>query len=388
MSDKPRRPNPGQNRPNIKRPVKRADAPKATPVEKATPASAGDASATNAPQKEIPKKEIPKKEKVERAPKPTKPEKEKKKSNVFLIILVLLLLIGIGVLSFFFYDTDKKAKTDIEKLTKERTELEKAKSVQTNTLDSLSNVMDKQLELIGLLKGDTTALAEKLRDIKRKYRIALNSNVPLRQKNAALAKVKEQYERLLQEQDTELLRLRALTGEQQIFITELKDTISGKNLKISNNLKTISEQSDVIDEGQILRVESAQVYVLGKNPAKPIIDKKSKGFVSKVIKSLVIKLNIAPNRIAEETKKTFYAVLKEPSGIGLTGSLAGGTFDDAQGKTLYWTMKSEKTYSKSGIEVQLSWFKDPSYAFKKGTNSIDIYCEGHKIGTQEFIIKK
>lgn len=406
MEDNANKPNPGAGKPNPESGTpsggstptgnqagkspdsKPTGAPK--PAEN-KPAAAGSGAPQSAPAgtdskkpnvKQDPKAAKPgKPEKKQRPPKEPK-EKKKRGGTIILLILTLLMAGGAGTMGYLYYEKNKEqGETSVELDTKKQEAIQLQKQVEA-MIDSI----DIKKAEIRSLTSDTIRLFNQLDSVKLAYQKLRRSSGWAFQQANEYKKFKAEYTLLLQQQDSELLKLRAIRDEQMKNITELKTTVAEKETIISEKEQVIEEQSETIKDGQVLAAADFKAYAINSK-GKTKFDLKEKGYKSKDLDKLKVDFSVAPNKIAEENVKTYYMVLKEPSGVGLSGNLAGGTFKDINGKTLYFASKKDDTYSRSGKTLSVVYDKEPSYEFKAGNNIIEIYCEGHMIGSGSFLVK-
>ncbi len=370
-----------------------ANQPPQKPGAPQKPAAAGDAKpAPQDPAKKPEQKPDPKaKAKESKPPKKEKPKKSKERKDneragkagtIVLIILIILMTAGAGVMGYLYYQKYNEQ----ENTAGEVKQLEKQADAYIDSLEARKSE-------IRLLTSDTVRLFQQLDSMKLEYE-AMKKRLASYKYRAndrdravrELNKFKQEYTLLLQQQDSELIKLRAIRDEQMKNITELKETVAQKEDIISEREQTIADQEETIKDGQVLAAADFKAVAINSK-GKIKVDIKNKGYKPKDLDKLKVEFTVQPNKIAEENIKTYYMVLKEPSGVGLSGNLAGGTFKDVNGKTLYFAAKVDDTYSRSGKTVTLVYDKEPSYEFKEGTNLIEVYCEGHMIGSGTFLVR-
>lgn len=398
MEDNANKPNPGagNTNPESGKPTGSGTPPTNdagnTPAPKPTSQPVKPAGSTPNDPKAAAKK--PADEVTKPANKKGKPEKPTKKKNedgaqkksvlaVILLVLTLLMAGGAGVLGYLYYEKNKEQGSTANELVKEKQE---AKQLQKQ-VESLQDSVNIRKDQIRQLTSDTTVLFAKLDSLTQAYKKLRRSSGWAFQQASEYKKFKQEYTLLLQQQDSELIKLRAIRDEQMKNITELKTTVAEKETIISEREQTIVEQEETIKDGQILAAADFKTYAINSK-GKTKFDLKQKGYKSKDIDKLKVDFTVAPNKIAEENVKTYYMVLKEPSGTPLSGNLARGPIKDLKdGKKMSYVSKKDDTYSKAGKSISLVYDKEPSYNFKPGNNIIEIYCEGYLIGSGKFLVK-
>ena len=311
---------------------------------------------------------------------PEVPQKGEKKKNSGLIVLLFLSLAGNAALGYLFYKKHTEATEKTIVIANKTNELNETKK----ELESMEKVMKDQIKQLAELGQDTTEMAEQLRVlIKEKDRL-LAQGIRDRRELKQLRQLKINYEMQLAQQEHDILKYKALAEALQKENVTLKETIVVKQDTIEKKNSIIRDQAATIDLAQILVAEQLQVTPI-KSSGKPHKES-SKGYKAKQIDKVEIKFNLAENKIADVETKEIIIQVKEPSGIPVYDLEFGSGEFKYQGKTQYYTVKEEVLYQRESTDVKAIWTPN-NYIFKTGNYIVEIYAEGHMIGSGTFLVR-
>lgn len=306
------------------------------------------------------------------------PAPAEKKGNGGLIVLIILLVLALGGIGFLFYQNGELS-----------AELEDTKSQLTesnNNVDDLTSDLDAQIEeykvlaaqydSLGYDNSELQDLIAGLEDEKQSLRAQLNSSNADR--NALRRKVKKllaESELTKQEYQEKIERLTfavdSLGEEIDVLYSERADMVI-QNATLEQKVAVAS----------VLRTKNQEIYFLspkGKEVKKDI-------YKASKIKTLIVKCNLEKNAVAAQDKKDFVLRIVEPSGNVLFSlETGGGSFEDANGETKFYTQKTNFLYDNSGQPLNFTYEKGDQYL--AGDHKVEIYAEGYKIWEGSFVIK-
>ncbi len=315
----------------------------------------------------------------------------KKKTDVSKIILVLLVVILLGLNGYQYFLQTKSDKKNQE-LTTTVEQKDERITKQEQSLDSLGVELQKRYEEIAELGGDTAALGAQIRQLAEEKRKISRWAGGLGSKIKKLEAIKRNYTLQLQQQDEELIKLRALTDSLNVENRDLKVTINENK----DSINTLSEENDnlntQVELGRILKAENFKIFAIDKKGKERIQSlnkikglKTAKILKTKYIKDLRVEFNLAPNKIALVETKTVYMQLKQPDGNTLYDLNSGSGEFKADGQQLYYTMKQDVIYEREGTAVEILYNQPTTY--KSGKYTVNIFCEGEFIGSGSFDVK-
>ncbi len=305
----------------------------------------------------------------------TNANSEKKGNKKGLLIgLVLLLLATNGAWIFFSLQQNN----DIEQKTTQITE-------QTVRIDSLHKEfelkiqeLDSMKEAIASLGGDTTRLGEEIRQMQADLAKASRD---ARVYKARYAELQRDINLIKANGDKEIERLTALLTQQDTIIRNQKVTIDQKE----QNISKLNQEKEVLQEkvtyASVLRAEGFMLEAL--NPKGKVHT--GTEIKSKYIDKLRISFQLAENKVADVAEREVILRVIEPDGSALYELSTGGGEFTVGGKQLFYTLKTTTLYDKKAKKIGFEYKKGS--AWKKGTHTFEIYCEGQLIGQTTLVVR-
>jgi hypothetical protein len=304
---------------------------------------------------------------------------EKSDSKKWLIIGFIIVLLGING---FQYYLNMQNKEEIA----EKVELIENKNIeiaqQKNSLDSMVTELEGKIAELQKLNQDYQALESLKAEIeaeRNKWKNKFYSDK--KSVDDLIAKIKA-YEDQLVAKDEEMNKLKsqnetlfAETNTLKKEKNDLGDTIT--SIKV---VKLELEQKVAV--ASILRAENVKVIAVnkkGKENADPDAE-----FKAKKIEKIKITFNLGDNKVAKKENKDIYMRLLEPEGSALYDANGKNTFN-VNGKDIYYTDKQSVLFNNS--KQALSFFYSKGAAWKPGKHTVEIYCEGEKIGEGGFLVR-
>lgn len=311
-----------------------------------------------------------------------KPAVEEKKGGgkKALIITFILILLGVNVFQIYLkLETDKEHTNTI--VGKDAI-IEKKEA----TLDSLHETLRLRAEEIEALGGDIAELEAAMAELEeQKIKLKRSANFAW-SKVKKLEQVKSQYEQLLRLQDDELMRLRPANDS-------LMKELDVKNLAIvekENEISTLSSEKDELSSqvelAQILAADKFKIAYLDKKERLKQWEKVGTPlFKAKSVVKLRVDFKLMPNKVALVENKEVYLQIKDPSGSTVYDLALGSGEFEFEGGQEYYTAKNDVLYDTKGKQVTFVYQKGSPYT--AGNYKINVYCEGHLIGSGKFALK-
>ncbi len=305
----------------------------------------------------------------------------RKNGQKILFVAIIAVLLGLyGILLYWGVDTEKKLEASQE-VTEQQAETIAEKEQELDQLEQRFQAEIEKAQEMGLEITDLKTALESIKEEKEKLK---KDNRNRQSKINALSSKISGYQELLEKRDKDIADLRAQTEKQHEQIQELKGNISEREDNLSEVRNELDEKNAQIKLAQVLSVREFKVK--GKNKKGKIKFEEDQEYRSKDIETLLIDFELAPNKVADVESKTVYMQLHEPSGATVSDALLGGGEFDAEGGTQLYTSKQDVLYENDGTQMTFS-FQPNEYEYKAGRYSVDIFCEGHKIGTGFFRVK-
>lgn len=297
-----------------------------------------------------------------------------------LIIGLILLLLGLNaILLYFNLKVKKEVVVQKQIVAQKDTVINK----YAHQLDSINIVITDKIAIIKELGGDTAELGRIRKELLRDLKSARGARSSDLRKLAQFRAKIEKYTAMLNEKDEEITNLK--TENTQLFeeTAKLKTRIARTEDSIGQLNKTKEVLSSQVAAASILKAENIKFSFIDKR-GKEKTDEENI-FKSKKIDKLKISLLISENRVAKIETKTLYMRLLEPEGAVLYDlSTGGGTFM-VDGKENYFTAKQDFLFDNKQPVLGFTWAKGSP--FKTGQHTIELYCEGFKIGESMFTVK-
>jgi hypothetical protein len=301
---------------------------------------------------------------------------EEKKGNKksLLIALILLLLATNGVWLYFSlqqkHDIEQKT-AKIESQTVRFDSLNKEFTGKLIELDSMKNA-------IAELGGDTTRLGEQIRELEKNFKKASRD---ARNYKAKYAELQNDINIIKANSNKEIDRLKALLAQQDTIIQTQKATIHQKE----ENISKLSQEKEVLQEkvtiAATLKAEGFQLEAINQK-GKVHAGSELK---AKYIDKLRITFTLAENKVADVANREVILRVIEPDGSALYELNTGGGQFEIDGKELFYTLKTTTLYDKQAKKLSFEYKKGSVY--KPGTHTIEVYCEGKKIGETTLVVR-
>jgi predicted nuclease with TOPRIM domain len=305
------------------------------------------------------------------------PNRKEYKGAVIGILAVALL----GTWGYLLYDKNKTSETiqsqqtQIEKITDDKSEIQKNFDASLARLDSLTGYNN---ELEGKLSSKTGEISK----LKNEIRSLLNK------RNASAADLKR-AQSLIAELNTKISGLEEevtrLTNENQQLTTE-KTQLTADKEKLTHDL----DSTNVIKETQAKTIDVASTLYASNINITPVNEVRGKEKVTttaKRVDKLVISFDV-DNRIAQSGQTDVYVAITGPDGKPVTvEALGSGTFTSREeGEKFYTAKVPVEMEAGKRKPVQFAW--KPNSNFQTGNYKIEIYHNGFKIGEGTRSLKK
>ena len=311
------------------------------------------------------------------------PRPQPKNNSRSYLLAALLILAALNVLLLYFYYQERQ-----DNKTKDATIAVKTEEVllAKTKLDSISAQLDAKIAEIQKLGGSVDSLMkvkEQLEKDKRELR-----NVSAFDSKKYNQKIRN-YESLLAEKDAEIARLKEENG----ILTVRNDSLSQENTTLKTERQSLSDSVTVVSSknkelaekvtiAAALRAETITVDAINKRGK----EKDGGSYKAKRIDKIKVSVRLAPNGLAKQEEKTLYMRILDPSGAVISDMATGSgefTYND-QG--MIYTAMQRFTFDNSRQQVDFIYGRG-SQRFNEGRHTIEIYCEGFRIGEGEFTVK-
>jgi hypothetical protein len=314
---------------------------------------------------------------------------KKNGKSLLLAALAILALLNV-VLIYFFYQEREKNKTQTAVIAAKTEEVVTTKM----KLDSLSSQLDLKIAEIQQLGGQVDSLVALKAEIE-KDKAALKSAAGSASVN--LSKYKEKiakYEAILIKKDEDIAKLKeelgiVTTKNQELTQkvggletekTALKQTLDDSVGSLSARNKELAQKVTIASALKAQNVAINAISARGK-------ERDGGSYRAGKIDKLKIDFDLAANPISRSgTREVFIRVLDPEGAILSDMATSSGTFM-ANGRETIYTTKQDVEYNNDGTAASIIYNRGSAQPFKKGDYTIEIYCDGFKIGTGVLKVK-
>ena len=296
---------------------------------------------------------------------------QKKGINKSSIIIALLSIVVIIQSVKIYLDYQQKAEVR-EQLTNTETEL----ATTMQRLTEIKSELDLKIIEIEKLGGDVTELQKARAEIEAQLK---RNNTRSAREIQQLKDRVEGYEELLVLKDNEIEKLKSMNTELFSENKTLKTTQNTLSDSINRLTSTKDELETKVAIASQLKAENITVMaVSGKK-------ERESPFRNRQLEKLKVEFNIAENKVAPiEGKKILVKVTDEDGKVIFDVAKGSGTFI-LDGKEEFYTAAQEILFDNT--KQKLSFFYEKGSDYPSGTYTLDIYTEGYKMGTAQFVVK-
>lgn len=301
---------------------------------------------------------------------------ENKNKNALVYVILGVLVVLLGVLTFMV--TQKEG---VNQGLRKDIAVKESQIKKTNSdLDSLNRELQAKIEEVQKLGGDTTVLREMQRQLQRDiYQVRAakeNDGAQIQELNEKI----KLYMAQLKEKDTEIDRLMEERDRLNKTNTGLRTQISKNQDSLSKIDAVRKDLADKVSSAQILRAEQILLFSIDKKGR----EEENDAFKAKKVDMLGVEFNIGDNKVAKKENKVIMLRVIDPNGNPLSDPATGGGSITLNGKQTVYSMKQSFLFDNNKPKVEFRW--KPANRLVSGSYTVEIYCEGFKIGEAPFEI--
>lgn len=300
------------------------------------------------------------------------------RSRLWLILIIIGLAVGNFVVFYMLWQGKESDKLMYEKLLKDQ------KADSEKDLANLSDKLKEQIQRADRMGEENRSFVDSLQKVLRQVdadRNNLRNTVKVTQEQMKQYKEKiEAYEMLLKKKDQEIEKLR-----------ETANLLYDKNNELKEEKNKLSVEKNEIDQEREKlksKVETAAALKAENMVVNAINDrgKETSGgqYRAKNIAKLNISFNIADNRLAKIGNREVFIRIIEPAGTILANAGTSGKFD-MNGTTGTYTSRQQILFDNSRQTINFQYKRGGEYA--PGRHTVEVYCEGQKIGIGSFEVR-
>lgn len=307
-------------------------------------------------------------------------EAEKKSSNgrkIAVIAAIVALLVINGIQLYLRYSEKNAYEQEIDS---NKEEIAEAMA----SLDSLESELKIRLDLIEELGGEKDSLIAALDEITElKNKAEKNAQYWYGQKKKLDEKL-EGFKQLLVNKDKEIEELKS---QNEILLSENQGLKKDKR-SLNDSLLNLEEQKERLNQkveiASQLKAENIEVRSIDRK-GRISKDRRGSDLRANRLDKLLVKFNIAENKVAKIETKVVYLNVVEPDGKILYDTENGGGTFIMDGKEKFYTLKQDFLFDNKKPKIEFQYVKGSDW--KEGNHKVELYCEGVKIGESPFNVR-
>ncbi len=314
---------------------------------------------------------------------PMEPRPQPKNNSRSFLLAALLILAALNVLLLYFWYQERQ-----DNKTKDATIAAKTEEVLvTKTkLDSISAQLDAKIAEIQQLGGSVDSLLkvkEQLEVDKKELR-----NVNSFDSRKYDQKIKN-YQAILAQKDQEIARLKEENG----VLTQQNETLAQENSGLKAERQTLSdsvaavvsknqELSEKVTIAAALRAENVTVSAINTRGK----ERDGDSFKARRIDKVKVVVRLAPNGLAKQDEKDLYMRILDPAGAVIADMATGSGEFTYNGQGVIYTAMQRFSFDNTRQQVTFVYGRG-GQRFNEGKHTIEIYCEGFRIGEGSFTVR-
>lgn len=314
---------------------------------------------------------------------PMEPRPQTRNNSRSYLLAALIVLALLNVLLLYFWYQERQDNKTKDATIAARTE--EMLSVKTR-LDSVSAQLDAKIAEIQRLGGNVDSLMKVRQQVevdKRELR-----NVTSFDSRKYDRKIRN-YQTLLAQKDVEIARLREENG----LLTQRNDSLSQENSGLKAERQTLSdsvvsvstknqELTEKVTIAAALRAENVTANALNARGK----ERDGGSYKARQVDKVKISVRLAPNGLAKQGGKELYIRVLDPSGAVVSDLATGSGEFTCNGQGMVYTAMQRFTFDNSRQQIDFVYGRGGK-RFNEGRHTIEVYCEGFRIGESEFTVR-
>ncbi len=313
---------------------------------------------------------------------------KKDRKSLLLAALAILALLNV-VLIYFFYKEREKNKEQETVIAAKTEEVVAAKM----KLDSISAQLDAKIAEIQQLGGQVDSLISLKQQLEKDKAALRNASSAA---SVDISKYKQKianYEAILVQKDSDIAKLKEELGIVTAQNQELSSKVTGLEGEKASLQKTFEDSVGQLSNKNRELAEKVTIASALKAEKIAVNAVSSKGkerdggaYRAKRIDKLKVDFDLAANPISPNGDREVYLRILDPEGAVMADMATGsGTFVYSGRETVY-TAKQTLNYNNEGSQGSIIYSRG-GIPLKKGEHTIELYCQGFRIGTTTFKVK-
>lgn len=314
---------------------------------------------------------------------PMEPRQQPQNNSRSYLLAALLILAALNVLLLYFYYQERQ-----DNKTKDATIAAKTEEVliAKTKLDSISAQLDTKIAEIQRLGGSIDSL------MKVKAQLEVDKR-ELKNVSSFDGKKYDQkirnYQAILAQKDQEIARLKEENGvlsQQNESLAQENSGLKAEKQSLSDSVVSVTiKNQELAEKVTIAAALHAETVTINAINAR---GKESDGgsYKAKKTDKIHISIQLSPNGLAKKDEKLIYVRVIDPSGAVVSDLATGSGEFIYNNQGMIYTAMQKFTFDNSRQRLDFFYGRG-GQPFKEGTHTVEVYCEGFRIGEGEFTIR-
>lgn len=190
-----------------------------------------------------------------------------------------------------------------------------------------------------------------------------------------------EYINQLKQRDEEIAKLKAERDALFADNSKLKADMTAASDSLNKSNEARKELNTKVALASVLRVDDIFISMIDKSG----VERDDDTFKAKKIDKIKFNIMLANNKVAKVENKEMVIRVIDETGATISDPAGGGGTFAFDGKEIPYTVKQTFLFENKDVPINLLW--TPTKMLIKGLHSVEIYCEGYKIGEGEFFVK-
>jgi uncharacterized phage infection (PIP) family protein YhgE len=308
------------------------------------------------------------------------PTKNSNSSKYFMAAIAILALLS-GGLGYLYLGEKKLNEEKQEKISQQI----KEQVAATAQIDSISRELNVRIAEVMQLGGDIAALEAIKADLATDKRLLLNQkNIDIKSFDTKI----KNYQSLLAQKDLEIQKLREENGDlnqQNLSLNNENTGLKTEKQRLADSINLVTsknkELTDKVTLAAALRAETINVYAISSRGR----EREGGSYNARRLDKIRISFHLVDNQLTKQEEKEIFVRILDPSGTIISDMATGSGVFSYNGQETIFTTKKREYYTNSHQLVELVYARGQEY--KQGKYTIELYCEGYKIGQGSFDVK-
>lgn len=314
-----------------------------------------------------------------------KPRPQNNSRSYLLAALFVLAALNVILLYFYFQEHQDNKNKDATIAAKTEEVL-----VTKHKLDSISTQLDAKIVEIQRLGGSVDSLMKvktQLEADKRELKNASSNIVAFNSKKFD-QKIKN-YQNLLAQKDQEIARLKEENGQ----LTQQNETLTQENTGLKAERQSLSDSvvSVAAQNRELAEKVTIAAALHAENVTVNAVNARGKetdggSYKAKRTDKVHISVLLAPNGLAKQDEKMMYIRILDPSGAVVSDLATGSGEFTYNNQGMIYTAMQQFNFDNSRQHIDF-YYGRGGQRFNEGKHTVELYCEGFRIGEGEFTIR-